>query len=68
MHDLVHEALKYLGDYNGDVAAATNALSITIETADKHLTAFKAEVSPLVRMQASQFAMTDPKVGEKRKL
>ena len=65
---LYTKPLKYLGDHKGDVAVATNALSITGETADKHLTAFKAEVGPLVRMQASQFAMADPKVGGKRKL
>ena len=63
---LYTKPLKYLSDHKGDVAAATNALSITAETADKHLTAFKAEVGPLVRMQASQFAITAQKNGKTR--
>ena len=64
---LYTKPLKYLADHKGDVAAATNAISITAETADKHLDAFKAEVGPLVRMQAASQAITDQKNGKKRK-
>ena len=54
---LYTKPLQFLGKHSGDIEAATHATRTLTKNADKHATAFKYVVSPLLRMNASQFTV-----------
>ena len=49
--------LQFLSKHSGDIEVATNATRTLTTKADNHATAFKYVVSPLLRMNASQFTV-----------